>query len=306
MLRKTVAIMTAEGSHNIPHAGCNYEPDVTDFWTAYQALRKSDPRWTHVTANSLILYVITQGLIACPRMNGHTYFSLRSATGKTKFYSNIDITVPMVMPDGGMMTFNLRNCERRGPAEIQAGMDELRQRLDNSNLLRVLIKPSAEDTLRRLLRGRVDLAFLRCMGNILGPGRLRFKVFNEGKDKVVPPESRLRREDIELGTIAVTNIGAVYRGAYTPPVMTNLIPPQIAVVGVSGLVERPGVVTHADGSKEIAPRLFLPFHLVVDHRALDCPDLVPFMKCLDGIFARPEAMRGWISSPQVDIQLVSP
>ena len=294
MLRKTVATMTAEGCHDIPHAGSNYEPDVTEFWDAYQALRKEDPRWAGITTNSLLLYVVTQGLIASPRMNGHAYFNLRSATGKTIFYDNIDITMPMVMPDGGTMSFNVRNCESHSLGQIQSAVDDLRRRLDNTNLNRILIGPATEDTLRRLLRGRLDLALLRSLGNVIGPGRLRFKAFNEGMDRDIPPEDRLRREDIEPGTISVTNIGSVYRGAYTPPVMTNLIPPQIAVVAISGMVERPGVVTHADGTKEIAPRKYIPFHIVFDHRALDYNDTAPFLKRLDEIFANPEEIRGWI------------
>ena len=294
MRRKAVAGMTAEACRETPHAGSNYEPDVTEFWDTYQALRKSDPCWAGVTTNSLLLYVVSRGIVACPRMNGHAYFHFGSATGKTVFYDNIDITMPMLLPDGGTMSFNVKNCESRSLGQLQAAVDDLRRRLDNTNLNRILIGPATEDTLRRLLRGRLDIALLRSLGNVLGPGRLRFEAFNEGMDRDIPPEDRLTREDIEPGTISVTNIGSVYRGAYTPPVMTNLIPPQIAVVAIGGMVERPGVVTHADGSKEIAPRKYIPFHIVFDHRALDYGDVVPFLQRLDEIFAHPEEMAGWI------------
>ena len=294
MRRKAVAGMTAEAARETPHAGSNYEPDVTEFWDTYQALRKSDPQWAGISTNSLLLYVISRGIMACPQMNGHAYFNYRSATGKTVFYDNIDITMPVVMPDGGTMSFNLRNCERRRLGEMQAAVDDLRRRLDNTNLNRILIGPATEDTLRKLAHGRFDIALLRSLGNVTGKGRLRFKAFNEGMDRDIPPEDRLRREDVEPGTISVTNFGSVYRGAYAPPVMTNLIPPQIAVVGISGMVERPGVVTLPDGAKEIAPRKYIPFHIVFDHRALDYADVVPFMKRLDEIFAHPEEMRGWI------------
>jgi len=227
-------------------------------------------------------------------MNGHVYFNFRSASGKTVFYDNIDITIPMVMPDGGMMTFNLRNCEKRSLGDIQRGVDDLRRRLDNTNLSRVLIGPATEDTLRKLARGRFDLALLRSLGNVIGKGRLTFKEYNEGQDKDIPAEDRLSREDIEPGTIAVTNFGSVYRGAYAPPVMTNLIPPQIGVVGIGGMVERPGVVSHPDGTKTIEARKFIPFHIVFDHRALDYANIVPFMQRLDEIFAAPEGMGGWL------------
>ena len=295
MLRKVVAGVTAEGSHNTPHAAGNYEPDVTEFWDTYQALRKSDPRWARITTNSLLLYVITQGLIASPRMNGHACFNLLSVTGKTMFFDNIDITMPMIMPDGGMMSFNVRNCERRSLEQIQEAVDDLRRRLENTNLNRVMIGPATEDTLRKLLRGRLDMVLLRSLGNVIGPGRLKFKEFNEGMDRDIPAKDRLSREDIEPGTIAVTNVGSVYKGSYAPLTMANLLPPQISSVGIGAMVERPGVITHTDGSKEIALRKYIPFLILFDHRALDYGDIVPFMKRLDEIFANPEEMKGWIA-----------
>ena len=294
MLRKVVAGITSESAHNTPHAASGFEPDVTAFWDTYQALRKSDPRWARVTLNSLLLYVITQGLIASPRMNGHAYFSLLSVTGKTLFFENIDITMPMVLPDGTLMTFNVRNCERRNLAQIQEAVDDLRRRQANTNMNRVMIGPASEDTLRKLLRGRLDLVILRSLGNIVGPGRLTFKAFNEGMGRKIPAEDRLGREDIEQGTVTVTNVGSVYRGSYAPLTMANLLPPQISSIGIGGVVERPGVVTRADGAKEIAPRKYIPFLIVFDHRALDYSDISPFMRRLDEIFARPEEMAGWM------------
>jgi len=48
--RKLIANMTTESWEATPHAGGNYEPDVTEFWDTFQALRKSDSSCAGITA----------------------------------------------------------------------------------------------------------------------------------------------------------------------------------------------------------------------------------------------------------------
>jgi len=289
ILRKAVAGMTSEAWHLAPHAGGNYEPDVTEFWDTYLALRKSDPQWADITANSLLLYVITQGLVACPRMNGHLHFNL---TGRVELYDNIDITMPMVLPEGGMMTFKIQGCERHSLGQLQEAVDDMRRRLNNSCLEKVMVLPALDDTVHRLLHGQPVTAVARAYHSMFGPCRIPWKtVF---KKETHAEQDRLSRQDLEQGTVMVTNFGSVYKGAYAPPAMLTLIPPLICVVGIGGLVERPGVATTPDGVKVTAPRKYIPFQIIFDHRAINYADIVPFMQRLDEIFARSEDLAGWI------------
>ncbi|MDR2687155.1 MAG: 2-oxo acid dehydrogenase subunit E2 [Oscillospiraceae bacterium] len=293
--RKIVANMTTESWETIPHAGSNYEPDVTDFWETYQALRKNDPRWAGVTFNTLMLYVITQGLIACPAMNGHIHFRRESANGRLEQREAIDISMPMNLPEGGMMTINMHGCEAKSLRQMADAMEDIRRRMANTNLEYAMYEAALENTLRLLRQGKVYRIARRLYGNTVGKGKMvRLKGQAKREYLAIPETERLTKRDIEQGSITVSNLGSVYRGgAYAPPVMLEIIPPQVCVIGIGALAERPGVVVTGDKTKAIAPRQFLPVSLMFDHRALDYADLVPFMRRLDEIFAEPSVMQGW-------------
>ena len=293
--RKIVANMTTESWETIPHAGSNYEPDITDFWDTYQMLRKSDPKWANITFNTLMLYVVTQGLLACPAMNGHIKFRRESASGKIELHEGINISMPMNLPEGGMMTINMRDCERKNLREMTEAMEDIRRRMANTNIEYAMYDAALENTLGLLRQGKILRVLQRLRGNTFGKGKMNKLKGQAKKDYLAIPESeRLTKRDIEQGSITVSNLGSVYRGgAYAPPVMLEIIPPQVCVIGIGGLAERPGVATDCKGVKEIKPRQFLPINLMFDHRALDYGDLVPFMRRLDEIFADPSVMFDW-------------
>ena len=292
--RKIVANMTTESWESIPHAGTNYEPDVTDFWDTYQVLRKGDPKWAKITFNTLMLYVVTQGLIACPAMNGHIQFKRESANGKIELHEAINISMPMCLPDGGMMTINMHNCESKSVNEMAQAMEDIRRRMVNTNIEHAMFGAALENTLRLFRQGKVFRVLGRLAGNTFGKGKMSRLKGREKKDYLAIPESeRLTKRDIEQGSITVSNLGSVYRGgSYAPPVMLDIIPPQVAVIGIGGLTERAGIAAR-NGAKVIEPRRFLPINLMFDHRALDYGDMVPFMRRLDEIFADPAMMTNW-------------
>lgn len=294
--RSLVAGMTAEAWRNTPHAGGNYEPDITAFWDTYQRLRETDARWADITANSLLLYVIVQGLIACPVMNGHSYHEFKMATGRRELFENIDVTMPIVLPEGGMVGIKVPGCESKNLRELTDYIRDLRRRLDNTILERPMFGASWNDTMRRVVKqGRVDILVARVVGHSLGSGKMPILMGKARREYLSIPETdRLVMRDVEAGTVMVTNFGSVYRGAYAPPGQVDLIPPQICAIGLGGVVKRPGVVTKSDGSEEIAPRRFIPIQVMFDHRAIDYADTVPFMERLDAIFADPSVMTGWV------------
>ncbi|MDR0531914.1 MAG: 2-oxo acid dehydrogenase subunit E2 [Oscillospiraceae bacterium] len=292
--RKIVANMTTESWETIPHAGTNYEPDVTDFWEMYQQLRKTDPKWSRVTANTLMLYVVTQGILAAPVMNGHIYFRRKSANGRIEQHESINISVPMSLPVGGMMTINIHNCERMSLWQISDYIEDVRRRMENTDFETAMFEAAFENTIRLLKKGRVDIIAQRLLGNAFGKGKMSRLSGQARKDYfAIPATDRLTKRDIEQGSITVSNLGSVYRGSYAPPALLEIIPPQICVVGLGSVTERPGVVTAGDGAKEVVPRKFIPISLLFDHRALDYGDIVPFMQRLDHIFAHPEELKDW-------------
>ncbi|MDR1464636.1 MAG: 2-oxo acid dehydrogenase subunit E2 [Oscillospiraceae bacterium] len=291
--RKIVANMTTESWEVIPHAAANYEPDVTAFWNTYQALRKR-PGWEGITVNLVLLYAITQGLRACPAMNGHLEYKRKSAGGLLELYRDINISMPYQLPTGEMMTVNLHNWEEKTLRQMRDYMADLRRRMEKTDFNEVLYEVSMDNTVRLLKKGRLDLIAARVVGANFGKGKVKLLRGEARKTYyAIPKEDRLTKHDIEQGTITVSNLGSVYRGSYAPPVLLEIIPPQICVIGIGGFVDRPGVVTNPDGSQDIAIRKFLPLSVAMDHRALDYGDVVPFCKHLDQIFAKPDVMEGW-------------
>ncbi|MDR3312893.1 MAG: 2-oxo acid dehydrogenase subunit E2 [Oscillospiraceae bacterium] len=292
--RKIVANMTTESWETIPHAGANYEPDVTEFWNLFQSLRK-EPEWSGITINTLMLYVITQGLKACPALNGHISFRRKSANGRVETISDIDISIPMALPIGGMMTINIHNCERMRLRELSAYIGDVRRRMEKTDFNEAMFSAALENTVRLLAKGKIDVIARRLIGNTVGKGKM--PRLNRGEKKAylaIPESERLTKRDIEQGTITVSNFGSVYRASYVTPLMLEIIPPQICAIAIGGMTERPGVAAGSDGVKAMSIRKYMSFCIMFDHRALDYEDTVHFMEYLDGVFAHPEVMLEWL------------
>lgn len=293
--RKIVANMTTESWESVPHTGVIYEPDVTDFWAVWTRLRKK-PGWEGITLNTVMLYIFTQGLIACPAMNAHIDFNRNTVNGKIEEYKDVNISMPMNMPgEAGMMTINVHNCERQSLRQLTEYIEDVRRRMANTNLTQVMYDVSLENTLRLLRRGKLNIIASRLWGANVGHGKIRLPRGKEKSEyKAIPESDRLTKADIEQGTIVVSNIGSIYRGSYLAPTLLEIIPPQVAALCVGGVVDKPGVTADGAGNKIVAPRKFLPINVVFDHRALDFGDLIPFLQRLDEIFAAPGRMEEWL------------
>lgn len=57
--------------------------------------------------------IIVEGLKADPIMNSHIEFDRKLVRGEIHTFENIDISMPMVLPSGEMMTINLHNFENK-------------------------------------------------------------------------------------------------------------------------------------------------------------------------------------------------
>jgi pyruvate dehydrogenase E2 component (dihydrolipoamide acetyltransferase) len=94
-------------------------------------------------------------------------------------------------------------------------------------------------------------------------------------------EKKLKLEDLQDGTISVTNYGAI--GArFGVPVIK---PPEVAILGI-GRIEKQAVVR----DDEIVIRSILPISLAFDHRVLDGGDAGRFLQTLKGYLEAPEKM----------------
>jgi pyruvate dehydrogenase E2 component (dihydrolipoamide acetyltransferase) len=107
----------------------------------------------------------------------------------------------------------------------------------------------------------------------------------------IPKTDRLTPDDILDASILVSNIGSINRNHRGNVSMLEIIPPQVAVIGVSAIQEKPGVFVNSEGKKEIGIRSYLPMCIAFDHRWLDYIHVVPFQQTIDEILANPTSIR---------------
>ncbi|GEM_PF-18296 len=292
--RKIVANMTTESWQNIPHVTYTYEPDVTEFMTQYKRLNEGVEKENKVTVNTLMLKVIVEGLKACPAMNAHIDFDSKYVRGAIHTLSEINISMPMVLPTGEMMTINLHNFENKTLDDMVDYIKDVNRRMANTDLNEVMFDVSMDNTITGLKEGKIAQTINRIIGSKTGKHKVKTL---KGKEKkayeAIPESDRLTKHDIEQGSITISNIGSVYREQRGAAALIEIIPPQVTAIAVGAVQDKPVVIVNENDEKEIAIRQVLPFTIVFDHRALDFGDIVPFIKKLDSIFEEPEVMFTW-------------
>lgn len=294
--RKIVSNMTSESWRNIPHVTYNYEPDVTDFMREYKRLNINSSFESKVTVNTLMLRTIVEGLKAAPIMNSHINFNRKLVRGEINTFEDINISMPMILPTGEMMTVNLHNFENKNLDEMTDYIKDVSRRAENSNLNEAMFEVSLNDTLTALKKGKIKQAIYRLIGSKTGKHKVKTLKGKAKKEyESIPKTDRLTKSDIEQGTVTVSNIGSIYRSQKGATMLLEIVPPQVTAIAVGAVQDKAVVVINDKGEKEIQIRQILPMCIAFDHRALDFGDIVPFLKRMDEIFAKPQEIRSWKS-----------
>ena len=118
--RKIVACKTSESWQNVPHVCYNYEPEVSAFYDTYKKVFSSRCVENKITFNTLMLKVITEGLKQAPVMNSHITYNHRFLRGRIDTFETVNISVPTILPNGEMMTLNLRDFQNRDLEKMTA------------------------------------------------------------------------------------------------------------------------------------------------------------------------------------------
>lgn len=286
--------MTTESWRTIPHVTYMYEPDVTELYKLYKKINEGRTPETKVTFNTVMLKIITEGLKACPIMNSHMEFNRKFVTGKIDSYEDINISMPTILPNGEMMTINLRNFGNRSIENMTAYIKDVRRRAEKTNLTEAMYSVSLDNTLNTLKQGH----FLRVLMKIAGANIGNCKIDHlRGRAKKeyekIPETERLTIKDLEPGTVVISNIGSTYLQQTGAMSLLEVVPPMVSAFGIGAVQDKP-VVEEVDGKKEIVIRSILPICIAFDHRVIDFGDIVPFMKRLDEIFANPEQVLEWV------------
>ena len=289
--RKIIANMTAQSWHDIPHVVVTDEPEASEFLKVFKMINEGRGMEERISLNAALLKVITEALKKCPAMNAHIEFKPRLVRGCVTEFDEINISMPMLLDSGEMMTVNLHNMQDKSLTDIRDTLSDVRRRAENSNMSQVMYDVSLADSLHNLSKGKVMQTVMRLIGSKTGKHRIKTLSGKSKQDYYDIPEcDRLTRHDIEQGTITVSNLGSLYKDWDGICSLLEIIPPQVAAVGVGA--PRDAAIANPDGT--VAAGKKLVFTVVFDHRALDMGDVVPFLKAIDETFRRPEILESWI------------
>jgi len=92
--------------------------------------------------------------------------------------------------------------------------------------------------------------------------------------------------DLMGGTFTITN-GGVFGSMLSTPILN---PPQVAILGLHRIEERPVVVKNSNGEKEISIRPMMYVALSYDHRIVDGREAVQFLVKLKELIEDPEEL----------------
>ena len=289
--RKIVSNMTAESWETIPHAVVTYEPEVTKFLDVIKEINKDKSKEERLTINTVMLRVIVEGIKACPAINAHINFNRRLVRGEVKTFENIDISMPMILKSGEMMTINMHGMESKSISQMRDAIADSSRRANNSDLNEVMFEVSLDNTLNGLKQGKISQTINRLIGSKTGKHKVKTLKGKAKKEYYSIPESdRLTKHDIEQGTITISNLGSVCRDWNGLCTILEIIPPQVCAIALGATQLVP--IAEKDGTVRTGYKL--PITIAFDHRALDMCDVVPFMNRLNEIFANPEIIKEWI------------
>lgn len=295
LARKIVSNMTAESWETIPHGSLNYKPEVTEFLKECKKLNEGvTDKSKKITINTVMLKVISEGLKAAPKMNAHLEFNRKLVRGCLKTYDNIDISMPIILPNGEMMTVNMHDMGSKTLTEMTEAINDTLRRAKNTDMNEVMYEVSLDNTLQGLAHGKIIQTVNRLIGSKTGKHRVKTLSGKVKKEYYsIPATERLTKHDIEQGTTTVSNLGSVYRTLRGESTLLEIIPPQVSAFAINATQKMPVVVTNENGEDEIKVGMVMPITIVIDHKALDYGDIVPFLQKLDEIFADPSIIQSW-------------
>jgi len=241
-----------------------------------------------------MLKIICEGLKAAPKMNTHLKFNRKLVRGKLIYFDHIDISMPMILPSGEMMTVNMHDMGNKTLTQMTEAINNTSMRAKGSDMNEVMYEVSLDNTLTGLKQGKVLQTIRRLIGSKTGKHKVKTLSGQAKKDYYsIPITKRLTKHDIEQGTTTISNLGSVYREQKGLCALLEIIPPQTTAFAINAAQKKPIVVTDENGNDKIEIRLVLPITIAIDHRALDYGDVVPFMRKLDEIFDNPAIIQSW-------------
>lgn len=279
-----------EAQQNIPTPGYNYEADITKFWEEFRKL-KAECDYP-LSFNTLMMRVLVEGLKAAPRLNAHLEYDPFSTKGRLIVKKHIDVAMPIYFEDGRTFPVKVRHIEDKSLKGISDEITDMMERLKTTDMDSVLFDLIAQRMVGFTLKGKIVAAAVQIASGFFGKYKLTtLSEYFKPKPKKEGPS--LQMNELNEGTVCLTNWGPLYKGLTGQVTYTPLLYPQVFLMAMGNIRDTEYVFRNEKGEIDLGTKKVLPITLLFDHRIGGFADVMPFIKKLDEIFANPEIMREW-------------
>lgn len=274
---------------NIPSPGYTYEADVTEFWEEFQKLKKECGY--HLTFNTVMMKVLAEGLKVAPRLNAHLEYNHTASCGRLIVKKHIDVAMPIILESGETFPVKVRAIEGKSLKEIAEQIDEIMYRVTKTDFNGVLFDTISQRMVGFVLKGKLWSSFRQISTGVIG----KYKVSKVTAmfEKKVKHEDSLGINDLNEGTVCLTNWGPLYKEMNGLVTYTPLLYPQVFLMAVGNMRDKEEVFRNEKGEIDLRAKKVLPITLIFDHRIGGFNDVMPFLRKVDEIFANPEILREW-------------
>lgn len=278
-----------KAQQNAPTAGYNYEADITNFWNEFQKF-KADCSYP-ISFNTIMMKVLVEGLKEAPKLNAHIKFNTTSSCGTLIMKKHIDVAMPVVLDNGETFPVKVKETENKSLKELAEQINELLKRLKNTDVDKVMFDVITQRTVGLMLSGAVVPTIAQTVTGYVG----KHKVAKlKGLFHPAPRDgSMLFMDELNEGSVCLTNWGVLYEGLNGNVTYTPLLYPQTFLMAMGVVRDVDFVFRNEKGEIDMGTKKVLPITLMFDHRIGAFNDVMPFIKKLDEIFRNTEVMRVW-------------
>lgn len=237
-----------------------------------------------------MLRVLAEGLKAAPRLNAHMDYKFNASCGRLIIKKHIDVAVPMLI-NGETFPIKIRNLEERNLKETAEEFERLTKTLETTDVDRLLFDIILQRLIGFVLKGKLASTAAQIATGYVG----KYKVAKlSGLFEHVPhDETSLQVDDLNEGSVCLTNLGSLYKGLNGNVTYAPILYPQVFIMAMGAVQDRDYAFKNEDGVVDIATKKILPINVMFDHRLGGFNDVIPFIKRLDEIFANPECIHEW-------------
>lgn len=288
-IKAKVSANVLTNAQDMPTPGYTYDADVTEFWKEFREFKKECDY--NLTFNDLLMRAMVEGLKVAPRLNSYIEYNRLCTTGKIIIKKHIDIALPVLLDSGETFPVKVSACEEKSLKEISQRTAELVNMLKTQDVDRVIFDMIVKRTAGFILDGKIISTVAQTVAGYVGKGRVaNLKGLFEHAPR---EEGYLTPNDINEGTVCLTNLGAVNKTLNGRVTNAPLLFPQVFLMAVGVARDENYVFRNEKGEIDMGTKTMLPITITFDHRVGGFGDILPFIQKLDEIFANPKVIREW-------------